>query len=584
MRNGMRYILILCLFLGFVSCQEDILQPSGKGKGRLVLKDVEISIEASTEVTTRATSTFTAPTASELTYKVTDTQTGEVVYNQTGEFTSLVLDEGSYRLEASYGTEIMGTTPYLYAATEEFQIITATEITKNLSVKLSCAIVHPAIADNLLEHYNTYKIEISDGTTTQEVINNADFFVTTGKDYTVTLSGTNALNEAKSDSWELKNVLIANRYTLNCNPDLPSFTLPEQVEGNVWSTFIYITPMTAANMSSKPEMAEKVLANVVYEASSDGVNWIQAINDNGKIVIKGLTPSSKDENGQVSYTIRSRFGAVICSNPQITTTEQAQQLENGDMETWDSPKISNAFGGTDIYCYYIGTQNQHSWNTYNEETTNGATNSASNYGLWWRWCSGTTPTSDVPQDESLSNNQTAAEISTLAFYTDKVANAASPYLWDRNGVYDNYVYYKSGKTGKSHIGALFTGKDEFGVQHLSRPLSISFYYKYSPCKNGDQCIIYAKIYDENKNLIATTKTFNSSKSDTYQKETLSFQYTSPLIKASYIKVMFQSGTNTDIGNMTQTKPSTYTASPYPNDRVVGSVLKIDNVVLNYDYE
>ena len=53
-----------------------------------MLKDVDISAEASAETVTRATSTFTAPTASELTYKVTDTQTGEVAYNQTGEFTS----------------------------------------------------------------------------------------------------------------------------------------------------------------------------------------------------------------------------------------------------------------------------------------------------------------------------------------------------------------------------------------------------------------------------------------------------------------------------------------------------------------
>ena len=67
MRNAMRYIFILCLFLGFASCQEDVLQPSYKGKGRLVLKDVDISAEASAETVTRATSTFTAPTASELT-------------------------------------------------------------------------------------------------------------------------------------------------------------------------------------------------------------------------------------------------------------------------------------------------------------------------------------------------------------------------------------------------------------------------------------------------------------------------------------------------------------------------------------
>ena len=352
----MRYIFILCLFLGFASCQEDVLQPSYKGKGRLVLKDVDISAEASAETVTRATSTFTAPTASELTYKVTDTQTGEVVYNQTGEFTSLVLDEGFYRLEASYGTENMGTAPYLYAATEEFRITTATETAKSLSVKLSCAIVHPTIADNLLEHYDTYKIEISDGTSIQEIPNNADFFVPAGKDYTLTLSGTNTLNEAKSNSWELKDVLVANRYTLNCNPDLPSFTLPEQMEGDVWSTFIYITPMTAANMSSKPEMTEKVLANIVYEASAAGINWIQAINDNGKTVIKGLVANNQ-------YTIRSRFGSIICTNSQQVTMESAEQLENGNFESvWNKKEINGGNGSWSrpLYCYYLP-----GWNTRN---------------------------------------------------------------------------------------------------------------------------------------------------------------------------------------------------------------------------
>ena len=460
MRNGMRYIFILCLFLGFASCQEDVLQPSYKGKGRLVLKDVDISAEASAETVTRATSTFTAPTASELTYKVTDTQTGEVVYNQTGEFTSLVLDEGFYRLEASYGTENMGTAPYLYAATEEFRITTATETAKSLSVKLSCAIVHPAIADNLLEHYDTYKIEISDGTSIQEIPNNADFFVPAGKDYTLTLSGTNTLNEAKSNSWELKDVLVANRYTLNCNPDLPSFTLPEQMEGDVWSTFIYITPMTAANMSSKPEMTEKVLANIVYEASADGINWIQAINDNGKTVIKGLVANNQ-------YTIRSRFGSIICTNSQQVTMESAEQLENGNFESvWNKKEINGGNGSWSrpLYCYYLP-----GWNTRNERTTKGGESATGwgtgvGYGVWWRWCSGTVPTADSSKDAN------AVEISTLAFYNKKVSGT-----WSRDEV---YTYTRD--NGTAYAGYLFTGTFDkntdtytLGIQHESRPTSIS---------------------------------------------------------------------------------------------------------------
>lgn len=510
MRNGMRYIFILCLFLGFASCQEDVLQPSYKGKGRLVLKDVDISAEASAETVTRATSTFTAPTASELTYKVTDTQTGEVVYNQTGEFTSLVLDEGFYRLEASYGTENMGTAPYLYAATEEFRITTATETAKSLSVKLSCAIVHPAIADNLLEHYDTYKIEISDGTSIQEIPNNADFFVPAGKDYTLTLSGTNTLNEAKSNSWELKDVLVANRYTLNCNPDLPSFTLPEQMEGDVWSTFIYITPMTAANMSSKPEMTEKVLANIVYEASADGINWIQAINDNGKTVIKGLVANNQ-------YTIRSRFGSIICTNSQQVTMESAEQLENGNFESvWNKKEINGGNGSWSrpLYCYYLP-----GWNTRNERTTKGGESATGwgtgvGYGVWWRWCSGTVPTADSSKDAN------AVEISTLAFYNKKVSGT-----WSRDEV---YTYTRD--NGTAYAGYLFTGTFDkntdtytLGIQHESRPTSISFDYKYFPVIN-DKCLAYAKVYNADKKEIASTIEFNSSEQEEYTAQTLKFEY------------------------------------------------------------
>ena len=569
MRNGMRYIFILCLFLGFASCQEDVLQPSYKGKGRLVLKDVDISAEASAETVTRATSTFTAPTASELTYKVTDTQTGEVVYNQTGEFTSLVLDEGFYRLEASYGTENMGTAPYLYAATEEFRITTATETAKSLSVKLSCAIVHPAIADNLLEHYDTYKIEISDGTSIQEIPNNADFFVPAGKDYTLTLSGTNTLNEAKSNSWELKDVLVANRYTLNCNPDLPSFTLPEQMEGYVWSTFIYITPMTAANMSSKPEMTEKVLANIVYEASADGINWIQAINDNGKTVIKGLVANNQ-------YTIRSRFGSIICTNSQQVTMESAEQLENGNFESvWNKKEINGGNGSWSrpLYCYYLP-----GWNTRNERTTKGGESATGwgtgvGYGVWWRWCSGTVPTADSSKDAN------AVEISTLAFYNKKVSGT-----WSR-------VYTYTRDNGTAYAGYLFTGTFDkntdtytLGIQHESRPTSISFDYKYSPVIN-DKCLAYAKVYNADKKEIASTIEFNSSEQGEYTAQTLKFEYNKEHMqsKAKYITVFFQSGYDTTISNMHR-ENGDYGSSPFGEDRVVGSVLKIDNVVLNYDYE
>ena len=54
-------------------------------------------------------------------------------------------------------------------------------------------------------------------------------------------------------------------------------------------------------------------------------------------------------------------------------------------------------------------------------------------------------------------------------------------------------------------------------------------------------------------------------------------------KAKYITVFFLSGYDTTISNMHR-ENGDYGSSPFGEDRVVGSVLKIDNVVLNYDYE
>lgn len=153
----------------------------------------------------------------------------------------------------------------------------------------------------------------------------------------------------------------------------------------------------------------KVLANIVYEASADGINWIQAINDNGKTVIKGLVANNQ-------YTIRSRFGSIICTNSQQVTMESAEQLENGNFESvWNKKEINGGNGSWSrpLYCYYLT-----GWNTRNERTTKGGESATGwgtgvGYGVWWRWCSGTVPTADSSKDAN------AVEISTLAFYNKK---------------------------------------------------------------------------------------------------------------------------------------------------------------------
>lgn len=567
MKCKMQYIYLLCLFCALSSCSEDAFRSYGEGKGRLLLGGVKIEMEAQTEVVTRGS--YNAPALSDLTYKVTDIQTGEVVYDQPGPLEYLILDEGSYYLEAVYGAEEIGTTPYLYGK-KEFVIVRAQETALGeFPVRLNSAIVHPAMADDLLKHYEAdYTLKLSDGTTTVDIANNADLYVPAGKDYTLTFSGMNKLGEMKTNVWSLNNVAASTRYTVNCNPDLPSFKLPDNVvvEGDVWSKYIYITnQMTAADMISKPEMADKVLANIVYEASSDDVNWIPAVEENGRLVIKGLTPST-------NYRIRSRFGEVVSvSTTEPLMTESAQQLENGDMDAWEKVLKAKSYSGEDFYNYYVGTQDKHIWNTNNDVTLDGATTHATNNaGTYWRWCAGTTPTSDA-------KSGTAAEISTLAFYTEPIKG--SNIIWGLTTRSNVHNWIKD-KWGKCSVGKLYTGTDQYGVAFASRPTSLSFDYKYVPVE-GDNTEVLVVLYDINKQILASHSVILSQVNDSYQTEKITFVYKDINQKAGSLYLYFQSGHSEDFNLMSQVEGG-YNASPWSNDRVVGSVLKIDNVVLNYE--
>ena len=102
-----------------------------------------------------------------------------------------------------------------------------------------------------------------------------------------------------------------------------------------------------------------------------------------------------------------------------------------------------------------------------------------------------------------TEGEAAAEISTLAFYNQKL-----------NGGYDrDNIHNLVKEDGRAYWGYLLLGTynlstDSYtlGVEHKARPVSISFDYKYAPV-TGDQCIAYAKLYDETGQEIASTENF-----------------------------------------------------------------------------
>lgn len=350
-----------------------------------------------------------------------------------------------------------------------------------------------------------------------------------------------------------------------------------------------ITGATIA-INSIPEYdmwATKAYINVTTNATDAAKFAFEAMN--GSAVLQTFTPQLVSRSGNVSrfmvtgltpetnYSFRVNYCNGLKYTEQVAgTTEAAQPLNNGTLEEWSATEI---YGGNGTFSTAINCDFASGWCTRNEVTTYGAKDAtmgfvgiAGNYGLYYRWYSGTISTTDAKSGK-------AAEISTLAFWQEKSGTLS---VSNRS---DIYGYVKD--SGKAYSGYLFLGTIDkendtctLGIEHGSRPESVSFWYKYAPCSGGDNCSAYAVVYDVNKNEIARTDTFKSSGMSLYTQQIMKFNYTNTTVKAKYITVFFKSGDVLDITKMQQVEGS-YTITPYPKDRIVGSVLTVDDVVLNY---
>lgn len=583
-----RVLFLTLTVLLFACTQEEIVTGDNAKTGKLVLGNVEVSAQVG-DMQSRATlDENMLPAGKDFTITVKSESSS---FNQTlekGVF-SCILPVGTYIVEAAYGENVISTdTPYFYGKTESVEITENTATSVTVEASLQSAIIRPVMSDELLAQYSDYDLDVTDRDGgMQSVDNGQDVFVPAGEEYYLHLSGDNKLGEEVEHTWDLTNLNPGTRYIISCDADLPSFTLPEQSETNAWSKFIYITPMTAENMTSHSEMADKVMENIVYEASADnGSTWLPAEydSDKGKWVIKNLNPNT-------TYTLRSRFGAVISSNTQKVTTENAQQLENGDMDQWPNDEYTT-YGVQTIYRYYVGnSSSDRCWGTRNTLTMDGVkdgnSGGTSNQRTAYRWNSGTIPTADAKSSQ-------AAEIRTMALANFAI-DAGTISGWDfivnnnRGTMAKNVL-----NNATVYVGYLYTGKEDvttidepnpnqYKIEQDARPLSLSFDYKYAPY-NNDNFVVSAYLYDTAGNQIAHIGDYKSGEAqDAYVTKTLNFDYADMSAKAGYIYVVFKSGEKNTVNDVQHIEGS-YGANPWSLDTFVGSVLKIDSVKLNYDYE
>lgn len=285
-------------------------------------------------------------------------------------------------------------------------------------------------------------------------------------------------------------------------------------------------------------MDNKVWKNVSFTYSTTGY------------VVTGLS------SGQ-SYTFR-----VIGKDDQTKTsafvditTESELSVPNAEMEDWHAnPQNKN------WEMWYVCKSGENPvWNTMNQLTTSDGGNYRYNAN------SGTIRTDG-------KNGGYAARIRAVG--------------WGRNNAAVGSANAKYGTVGELYLGYYDSEAKKAvydGIEFTSRPKSLSFDYKYTPGKGGDQ--YYAEIVILNKQGDGATEIGRGllRKGDSVQEwssANVDIVYTEEgkKLKATNMYIVFKSGDKSDNSSF-NTVPSFGNLS---NGEYVGSEFFVDNIVLNYE--
>lgn len=285
-------------------------------------------------------------------------------------------------------------------------------------------------------------------------------------------------------------------------------------------------------------MDNKVWKNVSFTYSTTGYE------------VTGLS------SGQ-SYTFR-----VIGKDDQTKTsafvditTESELSVPNAEMEDWHAnPQNKN------WEMWYVCNSGENPvWNTMNQLTTSDGGNYRYNAN------SGTIRTDG-------KNGGYAARIRAVG--------------WGRNNAAVGLANAKYGTVGELYLGYYDSEAKKAvydGIEFTSRPKSLSFDYKYTPGKGGDQ--YYAEIVILNKQGDVATEIGRGllRKGDSVQEwssTSVDIVYTEEgkKLKATNMYIVFKSGDKSDNSSF-NTVPSFGNLS---KGEYVGSEFFVDNIVLNYE--
>lgn len=332
--NIKKSTLAFALFLVVLaSCVE--VEQQGNASGYLAVPELEVDVKVDDLTQTKALDfEVEAPSVSDIRFIVRD-KDAVVRYDARGLWSEpLVLPVGTYSVEAVAGENGFGAPYFTGSFTGSISALDAE--TPVLKLSLANALVNVSVAESMLEHFIPGStVSLNGGA--YEAAYGEWFYVPSGQDVTLSLSGRNSAGKDVTFTHTLASPSPKTAYAVTCDQkstDWPSIALSVD-EADVWGSRIYIT----APASFSGNISVENQAAVVYEAlpasASDWSDARLAVSEGGALVIKGL------ETG-VEYQVRARVGALV--SPVVSVIPQIDGLTASAVHTLSAGELD----GTDV--------------------------------------------------------------------------------------------------------------------------------------------------------------------------------------------------------------------------------------------
>ena len=301
----------------------------------------------------------------------------------------------------------------------------------------------------------------------------------------------------------------------------------------------------------------------------DGEEWKAWPNqsydsEKGLFLLTGMGEGATDTNG-VAYTLRAAYKrggeAVTYSGELPITTEAKAQVGNAGFEEWHSEiyKFTATMFGTKEREWYLP------WNTDEGD-------------IWWAVNSKKTMLSECTNwNFDYKVFPTVSWSSSNKIEGDKSIQIAT--------VATGAWAIPSGGSVTPHAGEIWIGTADDGGNHsseghafMSRPSSISFWYQYAPV-DSENFYMKVELKAEDGTILAVNEISDGVAESSGRVITLPFVYTTDGKKVSSIYMIFKSSTKD-----TPSYNTGVTMEIAGRDQTshIGSVLRIDDIVFNYE--